>query len=94
MTEFPPMGINEFEDWCNDAWDALCKVYTEAESECIVDWFRHIKGSDEYELIGHERLEAFLTFSTPENVRWFNVYSSMMSRVWIYAPYILKKAGF
>lgn len=66
--------------------------YTEEETKIIVDWFKSIKGAGENELIGHERVGSFLKFCCAEKHDGkFSVFDTLMSRIWIYAPYILEQ---
>jgi hypothetical protein len=84
------MTREELAKWELDAKNALLRRYREMDVHIILDWFRRIKGSDEYDLIGHDRLEAFGLFSQTE-VGKFCLYDSLMARLWIYAPLILKE---
>lgn len=90
------MGTNQFFQWLEDAKAALLKVYPEDEAAVVVDWFRRIRGSHEYELMGKERVDHFLKFSHPDTEErpkfYTSVYASMMSRMWVYAPYIIQEA--
>lgn len=91
------MGTEQFASWLKDAKEALMKVYKEDEAEIIIDWFRLMKGRDEVELVGEGRVNAHLQFAygiegQPKPEFFTSVYQSMMSRMWIYAPYILKQA--
>lgn len=87
------MGTEQNQQWLKDAKEALCKVYTEKEADIIVDWFYTIKGRKERDLVGDEKVDAHSTMigDDIESIRFFSVYASMMSRMWIYAPYILKE---
>lgn len=82
-----------YNQWFKDAFDALSKVYTEEEANIITEWFKNIKGASELELVGADKVNAHSTMigDDIESVWLFSVYASMMSRMWIYAPYILRE---
>ena len=82
------MNEAEFEQWLKDAATCLACRYSKDEVETIMWWFRRIKGSDERRLIGKARLEAMSVFT--EGPQW-SLYDSLMARLWVYAPYILKQ---
>lgn len=81
------MNSAEYAKWEQDAALALSGRYTPAEIKTLLDWFRCIKGADEIDLIGAEAVEAMLVFTgaMPE----FDLYSSLMARLFVYAPLIL-----
>lgn len=84
------MNQEEYVKWMVDATAALSRIYSAEDTEIVIEWFRHIRGSHEYELIGTDQVEAMLVFVTSGNC--FSVYNSMMARLFIYAPIILKEA--
>lgn len=100
VTEIPAMGSGapgmlSQKEWSKDAYEALCKVYQPDEAKVVVEWFELIRGSAERELIGSDRVDAHLTFaygSKNDENRFTSVYASLMSRMWIYAPYIIQEA--
>ena len=83
------MNHEEYLRWDADANRALAGKYTQEERAIILRWFRNIKGQEERELIGNEEVEAMLTFVGAAGN--FDVYNSMMARLFIYAPLILKE---
>ena len=83
------MNEELFKQWCVDAKRALSGRYTEPETEIIVEWFSRIKASDERRLIGDNGIESMLEFFN--SAGYVDVYSSMMCRLFIYAPLILKE---
>lgn len=84
------MEREEYEKWLKDAMTCLMVKYTKEQAEVVVDWFKRIRGSDERDLIGSERVDHFLA-CMPD--KYWSVYDSMMARLWIYAPYILEEEG-
>ncbi len=83
------MNEQEYTIWENDARRALSGRYSEAEIKEVLDFFRCIKGADERELVGDKEVEAFLVFSDAKGN--FDLYNSMMARLFIYAPLILRQ---
>ncbi len=89
------MNEQEWKEWLFHA--AVCltvtKKYSEKEIAKIIEWFRHIKGSDERHLIGDEAVDAHLviTQASLQRLGKFDLYGSLMSRLFIYAPLILKE---
>lgn len=83
------MNEEEWANWETDARLALSGIYKEDEITIVLDWFRSIKGARERELIGDEAVEAMLTFVTARGK--FNLYNSLMARIFIYAPLILEE---
>ena len=83
------MNETEYAKWKIDANRALSGKYTEAESEIILDWFNNIKGSEERYLVGNEAVDAMLTFVAANGKH--DLYNSLMSRLFIYAPLILEE---
>ena len=93
------MNQQEYQKWKDDAQAALLRIYTPEETEKVMDWFRHIKGQEERDLIGNDTVEAMLVFVTCrgrlDGTRDFNsadTYNSLMARLFVYAPIILKGA--
>lgn len=83
------MNHEEYLRWETDAARALSGRYTEEERGIILRWFRHIKGQEERDLIGNEEVDAMLKFvGAADN---FDLYNSLMARLFIYAPLILKE---
>lgn len=85
------MNTQEFQKWEQDARQALLNLYTPAETEVVLRWFRNIKGQEERDLVGNEEVESMLKFVCAQSN--FNMYNSLMSRLFIYAPLILKEHG-
>lgn len=83
------MNKQEYQKWEDDARLALSGKYTADEAGIILDWFRNIKGAGERDLIGHDAVEAMLTFVAAQDN--FDLYSSLMARLFIYAPLILRE---
>ena len=85
------MNELEYKQWRLDAAMCLSCKYSESEVLTILRWFDRIKGAGERDLIGELRLNAFSDFSSaePSDGKW-SLYNSLMSRLWIYAPYILE----
>ena len=82
------MDQEEYKKWENDAKHCLSVKYNQEEIGRILEWFRSIKASDERDLIGSDRVESFSQFYG-YNKNW-NLYDSLMARLWVYAPYILE----
>lgn len=85
------MNREEYAKWEEDAARALSGRYTPAEIKIVLDWFRSIKGADERDLAGNEEVECFLKVSNARDN--FDLYKSLMCRLFIYAPLILKEAA-
>lgn len=83
------MDKEEWADWEVDAANALKPLYCENDITIILDWFRSIKGSRERELIGEIEAAAMLVFVCAQDN--LNIYNSLMARLFIYAPLILKE---
>jgi hypothetical protein len=87
------MNEQEYAQWRVDAMKAMeRRGYTSKEIVAILLWFDYIKGSNERDLIGEDRLNAFAVFSAadPMDGKW-NLYDSLMARLFIYAPYIVEE---
>lgn len=84
------MNEEQWKEWESNAKLALFPKYTPEEIDQVLKWFKSIKASKEKDLIGEEALSAMLTFvSAGDN---FDMYNSLMARLFIYAPLILKSA--
>ncbi len=82
------MNEEEYKNWRNDAFNALISYYNEEDVNTVLNWFDTMTGSKELNLIGKMCLEAMTIFTCAcDN---FKLYNSMMSRLFIYAPLILK----
>jgi hypothetical protein len=84
------MTLDELQVWEDDARVALSGKYNPGEVKIIMDWFRYMKGSDEYELMGEAAVEGILTATRAMGESW-SLYNSLMARLFIYAPLILKE---
>lgn len=84
------MNQEEYAKWEQDARRALAGRYASEEIDVLLSWFRSIKGADERDLIGHEAVEAMLVFTDAQG--HFDLYNSLMARVFVYAPLILAEA--
>lgn len=82
------MNTKEYKTFEEHARNALSGKYTPAQIDVILDWFRNIDTSGEIKLMGEARLECMLTFVINDP---FDLYDSLMARLFIYAPLILKK---
>lgn len=84
------MNEDEWEEWMSHARLILniTGKYWPNEVDEIIDWFRNIKGSSERGLMGDESINAFHIFIKGGQ---FNLYDSLMSRLFIYAPMIVKE---
>lgn len=80
------MDKEAWEKWWVDAYKALRAKYDEKQSTKIVDWFYTIKASKEIALVGEEKMNALrVLYEGPH----FDLYHSLMYRMWVYAPYII-----
>lgn len=84
------MDLSEYSNWRNHAKLSLQPLYSPDEIEIILRWFDNIRGSCERDLVGDESVEAMLVFVNSCDT--FDLYNSLMSRLFIYAPLILKGA--
>lgn len=82
------MNQEEFKVWEHDAARALSGRYNQEEIETVLEWFRRIKGAEERDLIGDKALEGMSAFVAAKDN--FDLYNSLMARLFIYAPLILK----
>lgn len=85
------MDQEQYAQWEDDARRALTGRYGAADIETILSWFRSIKGADERELVGHKEVEAMLTFVSARGN--FDLYNSLMARLFVYAPLILLESA-
>lgn len=93
MAEITQKGFRmdelEYRKWEAEARVALACRYTTEETDEVLNWFRTIKGSKERDLIGSDAMEGMLTFVAAKG--GFDIYNSLMARLFIYAPLILQK---
>ena len=82
------MNEKEWNKWVHDANIALGLLYSTEDTAIIIDWFSRIKTRKEIDLVGEEVVEAASVFICAKDN--FNVYNSLMARLFIYAPLILK----
>lgn len=89
------MNEQEWKQWLLDARACLIctNKYSNGEISQIINWFYHIRGSDERALIGDEAVDALSTVNkaTINKLGCFDLYISLMARLFIYAPLILKE---
>lgn len=88
------MNESEFKKWLDDASAILAIAgYSPKDSKIIIEWFRSMKGSDERLLIGNKAVNGHLIMVAASigKLGKFDLYGSMMSRLFIYAPLILKE---
>ena len=81
------MNEHEYLKWKLDATIALLAIYSKEDTVKILNWFDNIKGSAERDLVGETCVNAFQIFHT--NGKHWNLYNSLMSRLFVYAPYII-----
>jgi hypothetical protein len=88
------MDRTQYYRWALDAYsclEATCK-YSEEEMFKIINWFDGIDGSKERELIGDSAVDAHSEVMKALTKRvGFNLYDSLMIRLFTYAPLILKQ---
>lgn len=85
------MTPTEYEKWREDARQALLNLYTEPQTQQVLHWFDNIKAKKEFDLVGHDEVNAMIIFVQARNN--YNAYNSLMARLFIYAPLLLKKWG-
>ncbi len=89
------MNEQEWKNWLLDARACLIctKKYSGEEISKIMTWFQHIRGSDERALIGDKAVDALsvVNKATIDRTGSFDLYGSLMARLFIYAPLILKE---
>lgn len=88
------MNEQEWNHWLLDARACLICThkYSNDEISKIIDWFYHIRGSNERYLIGDEAVDALsvVNKASMDRLDSFDLYNSLMARLFIYAPLILK----
>lgn len=82
------MNQVEYDKFAVDARNALSGKYSPEQIDVILDWFQTIDTRGEINLIGIDRFDSMLIFIVNKP---FNLYDSLMARLFIYAPLILKK---
>ena len=82
------MNQVEYDKFEVDARNALSGKYSPEQIHVILDWFQTIDTRGEINLIGIDRFDSMLIFIVNKP---FNLYDSLMARLFIYAPLILKK---
>lgn len=85
------MNQEEYAQWELDAARALQSRYNQAQITCVLRWFRGIKGADERELVGDAAVDGMLVFVCAKDN--FDIYNSLMARLFVYAPLILREEG-
>lgn len=83
------MNREQYAQWRADAARALSGRYKPEEIEIVLDWFDGIKGQEERDLIGSDEVDAMLVFVSARGAH--DLYNSLMARVFVYAPFILKE---
>lgn len=91
------MNDVEWQKWEDDARAALKGRYAKDDITIIIHWFRSIKWAGECNLIGDAAVEAFdLVVSAVRDrhadPRLFDLYNSLMARLFLYAPLILQQS--
>jgi hypothetical protein len=87
------MNHQELLRWRNDAYIALSRRYSAQECRTILDWMHNAKSGDEHELVGDARYVAVVEAGILDDHNDFDLYNSLMWRIWYYAPFILKQAA-
>jgi hypothetical protein len=90
------MSPLQMKRWLTDAYNMLLNsgIYSSDEAKCIVEWFEHMRGSDEYGLMGEDFMDTYGSLYDklpPNNLelhQW--LYGNMTARLWMYAP-VLKE---
>jgi hypothetical protein len=86
------MNEAEYKQWELDAANALSGKYCEEEIGTILYWFSNIRSSNERDLVGNATLTHICEVSDAVFIdKNWSLYNSLMWRLWIYAPYILKE---
>ena len=85
------MNRDQYNQWREHARQLLLNLYTETQVRVVLHWFDNIKGAGERDLVGNDEVNAMLTFAQARNS--FDLYNSLMARIFIYAPLILKEDG-
>lgn len=86
------MNEAEYRQWEMDARSSLSGKYSEEEIGTIIRWFKNIKGRHELDLAGSSIFDSMLNINNTMNCdETWSLYNSLMCRLWVYAPYILKE---
>jgi hypothetical protein len=88
------MNQEEYQQWRIEAFAALtASRYTKEEADIIIDWMDRIKASNERELLGDKRFQAMIEYYEVDNgeIKDWSLYNSLMSRMWNFAPFILRE---
>lgn len=80
------MNEEQYKHFLLDLFASLAMRYKADEANIIVEWFKHFRGSTEKELIGEERFEGLMALVAYHD--GWDLYSVLMARAWIYAPFI------
>jgi len=80
------MNEEQFNKWIKDATNALMCVYSAEQAKIVVDWFETIKGRKERDLVGDTIVDKVTQHYAKTG---HGLYTSMMARLWLYAPAIL-----
>lgn len=80
------MDAVNYKQWRIDAGVALRCRYSNEEAITIITWMDNSLGKWEYALVGRDVMEAIQTIDESHH---YNLYNSLMMRMWLYAPYIL-----
>jgi hypothetical protein len=83
------MNKDSWDEWRVSDANEMLRIagYNKKDRKVVLDWFYTMSEGDELNLIGESGLSAMERFVTSKNT--FNVYNSLMSRLFIYAPLIL-----
>ncbi len=84
------MNEKEYLKWQQDARRALSGRYSDDEIDIVLSWFRGIKGQAERDMVGSAEVDAMLVFVSAG--KRFDMYNSLMARLFVYAPFILDEA--
>ena len=82
------MNEQEWYNWKSDAITSLRLKYSQEETDKIMNFFERIKGKRERLLVGDENVDKLCDLFEDQPFP-FNLYTSLMMRLWFYAPYIL-----
>ena len=83
------MNEKEYENWEAHLYHNLYLRYSDVEIYTIKEWFRNIRSTYERDLIGSDRVDAFLKFYELDE-DW-NMFDALMIRAFVYAPKILRE---
>lgn len=84
------MNAQQHEKFLQDLFTSMLLRYSVEEATKIVNWFRNIRGSSEFELLGRERFDGMMAFIQYHD--GWDLYNATMARAWVYAPFILAQA--